>query len=250
MADLDRQHRGSAAGRGGYLTSAVVFALITALWAAIVRNDPFYRLVDVSGVRVPLTMAAYLVAMPLAGFLLGSWRFERAHNGGAIGYAGKLVARAVHFIYAHFLIVLFTLAMAADRFFGLNVDSQIKGLDDGMFDLAARFAPWLAAYLAGFNIKRALRTRRVRAAPEIDDMALENEPATAPDRGRRMRAEPVFENCASPSPDEEERGDLGLSPIEPSGSEQHRTAPVENAQPGFLPPQDLDRLRPRLRELR
>ncbi|MFZ5617857.1 MAG: hypothetical protein ACOZAA_11125, partial [Pseudomonadota bacterium] len=62
----------AAAGGGdaGYLTSAAVFAGATALWAVIVRDDPYYRLIDIGGTRVPLTMLTYLLAMPFAGFLI------------------------------------------------------------------------------------------------------------------------------------------------------------------------------------
>jgi hypothetical protein len=45
--------------------------------------------------------------------------------------------------------------MISDYFFGFNIDENIKRLDDRMFDMASRFAPWLSAYLAGFNLGRA-----------------------------------------------------------------------------------------------
>ena len=130
-------------GAHGYLTSALVFAGVTALWAVIVRDDPYYRLTDLFGARVPAMMVAYLLLMPLAGFMIGRWRYQAPHRGGATGYVGKLFARAIQFTYVHLLIVLFTVAMATDYFLGLNIDDQVRKLDDRLFDLAARFAPWL-----------------------------------------------------------------------------------------------------------
>lgn len=248
------------AGARGYLTSALIFAGFTALWAVIVRNDPYYRLVDVLGARVPLTMLIYLVAMPFAGFLIGRWRYEAAHHGAAPGYLGKVIARAVHFAYAHSLLVIFTVAMATDYFLGINIDEQIRRLDDRMFDLAARFAPWLAAYLAGFNLGRA--TRRDALEPGFapgDDAhfgaALE---APAPKKKRRgkRQAEPALEAIPLLPADPAEIGDLqSTEPAEShgramSGEPFDATVAPANDHAGFLPPQDVDRLRPSLRELR
>lgn len=248
------------AGARGYLTSALIFAGFTALWAVIVRNDPYYRLVDVLGARVPLTMLIYLVAMPFAGFLIGRWRYEAAHHGAAPGYLGKVVARGVHFVYAHSLLVIFTVAMATDYFLGMNIDEQIRRLDDRMFDLAARFAPWLAAYLAGFNLGRA--TRRDAHEPGFAPgdaahfgAALE---APAPKKKRRGKpqAEPALEAIPLLPADPAELGDLqSTEPAEMhgrtmSGAPFDATVAPANDQVGFLPPQDVDRLRPSLRELR
>ncbi len=234
----------------GYLTSALVFAGITGLWAVIVRNDPYYRLIDFFGARVPATMIAYLVLMPLAGFVIGRWRYDRRHHGGAAGYAGKLIARIVHFTYVHLLIVLFTVAMATDYFLGLNIDDQIKRVDDRMFDLAARFAPWLAAYLTGFNLGRSMR--RQQNAPSAAGEGRSEFSAPDHKSGRRgKRAEPTLAPAANPQGDPNDRGDLELPPAALTGSGlPSASATLADEQPGFLPPQDFDKLRPGLRELR
>lgn len=255
----------AAAGGGdaGYLTSAAVFAGATALWAVIVRDDPYYRLIDIGGARVPLTMLTYLLAMPFAGFLIGRWRYHGPHQGGAIAFAAKLVARAIHFTYAHTLIVLFTVAIAMDYFLELNIDEQVRSLDDRMFDIAARFAPWLCAYLAGFNLGRA--TRRNDAALPIDGSveagfaeAAEEQPQkkarSHKSRTERPRAEPVLEQSAFLPSDASERGDLAAEGNETANltasglPAAHEEALID--QPGFLPPQDFNRLRPGLSELR
>lgn len=249
------------AGASGYLTSALIFAGFTALWAVIVRNDPYYRLTDVFGARVPLTMLIYLVAMPFAGFLIGRWRYDGAHHGGATGLASKIVARTVHFTYAHSLLVIFTAAMATDYFLGLNIDEQVRRLDDRMFDLAARFAPWLAAYLAGFNLGRATR-RDVQALEPTDA----NEEAVkfyaaldARAKKKKRRGKERAEAAPQPVPllpaEPAEIGDLqATEPAEASGRTLSGLAEAPDAPAndhhGFLPPQDVDRLRPSLRELR
>ena len=255
----------SARGGGdahGYLTSALVFAAFTALWAVIVRNDPYYRLVDVFGARLPATMIAYLILAPLLGLLIGRWRYHDRHRGGAAGYLGKLGARVIHFTYVHLLIVLFTVAMATDYFLGLNIDQQVRQLDDRMFDLAARFAPWLAAYLAGFNLGRA--TRSGKGAGPIDSglaagfvASAEEKPAAKAKRrsGRdaEIHNEPPVENSAFLPSDAVDPGDPAVqqtatAPLTASGLPAAANgAPLE---PGFLPPQDLNKLRPRLDELR
>ncbi len=258
-----RTVKGQAAS--GYFVSALAFAGITALWAFIVRDDPFYQFVEISGVRLPLTTLVYLIAMPLLGLAIGGWRYDRLHSGGAIGFAGKLVARAAHFIYAHSLLVLFTVAMMTDHFFGVNIDDSVESLDDGAFELAARFAPWLAAYLAGFNLGRALRARAEHvggdANREVDAAGFAgaaSEPPTAepPARGKRSRSrvEPVITDAPAPGI-ASDHGDLKLHAAEQppssfaaSGFADVTSAP--DAEPGFLPPQDLDALRPTLRELR
>lgn len=242
----------NADGRSGYYSSAVVFAAITAAWAFIVRSDPYYRLVDIFGARLPLTMLFFVVLMPLAGLSIGLWRYEARHEGGALGYMGKLFARIVHFTYVHLLIVLFTVAMLTDQFLGLNIDQQVRSLDDRMFDLAARFAPWLAAYLAGFNLGRAVRGG-ASAPPvpsgvdvsfgEADSVDLAGSQKPKAKRGKNARAEPVLD-----------QGDFGAGVNEgpvltASGLPAARDEEI-GGQPGFLPPQDLDKMRPTLRELR
>ena len=224
----------------GYLTTAAVFAGMTALWAVIVRNDPYYRITDLFGARVPATMIAYLMLMPLAGFLIGRWRYHAPHRGGAAGYALKLGARFIHFTYVHLLIVLFTVAMATEYFLGLNIDEQVRRLDDRMFEIAARFAPWLAAYLAGFNLGRALRREPALAGEDIPFEGVERfEDASAP--ASRERSEPVFEAAEKAEPAAPARTHSGLAPALAEGLDE---------APGFLPPQDFDQLRPKLSQLR
>jgi hypothetical protein len=237
---------------GGYVASGLIFAGVTALWAFIVRDDPYYRLTDLFGARVPATMIAYLVLMPLAGFIVGRWRYDRG-AGGAARFTAKLGARALHFTYAHSLIVLFTAAMLAETWLGLNLDEQVKNFDDRMFDLAARFAPWLAAYLAGYNFGRATVTGqatpaalRVPDAPAFIEAPAADEAAAA-DTDHPLRAtdgkrvQPAF--AAAP-----ER--LEKTP-RPRQSASGLALPAEEPEtPGFLPPQNLDRLRPAYNRLR
>lgn len=239
---------------GGYIASGLIFAGVTALWAFIVRDDPFYRLTDLFGVRVPAMLAVYLGLMPLAGFIIGRWRYDRG-RGGLAGFSAKLGARALHFTYAHSLIVLFTAAMLAETWLGLDLDDQVKRFDDRMFDLAARFAPWVAAYLAGYNFGRATvaglasagaPVRNAGAAAFIDaPPADEPVVGTALDETLRapLRAEPEVtehgpvRDARTPRPRQTASG-LPLA------------AAPETEEPGFLPPQDLSRLRPSLNRLR
>lgn len=146
--------RPGAGVAGGYLSSALIFAAITGLWAFIVREDPYYAMTELLGLRLPVATVFYLTVMPLIGFLGGRWRYETS-EGAEGSWLGKFFARAVHFLYSHLLIALFTAAMISDYFFGFNIDENIKRIDDRMFDMASRFAPWLSAYLAGFNLGRA-----------------------------------------------------------------------------------------------
>ena len=279
-------------GRGGFLASAGAFAAITAAWALMTRDDVFYGDVEIGGFAIPATMIAYLVAMPLVGFLVGRWRYEH-HDGAVPALLPKLGARAVHFVYAHLLLVLFTAAMAAETIFGANLDAQVKAIDAGAFDLAERFTPWLAAYLTGFNLGRYARARSGRAKSE-----------DASDNAISARGEPFFESAPKRSADgeparprepmaphhEEERRRPGAAtnPLRDHAGHAHdadgrcaddhhraatavrRTeiaapawpreaperpsnfafAPHEDEGPGFLPPQDLDALRPNFRQLR
>ncbi len=238
---------------GGYIASALIFAGVTALWAFIIRDDPFYRLTDLFGVRVPAMLAIYLGLMPLAGFVIGRWRYDRG-RGGFARFTAKLGARALHFTYAHSLIVLFTAAMLAETWFGINVDEQVKRFDDRMFEIAARFAPWLAAYLTGYNFGRATVAGLGPAAPLRNaDAAVFIEappvqapaeaPAEFPLRQGAGRAEPVFAD-ADPS-----RETKTPRPRQTASGLAIEAAPAAQ-EPGFLPPQDLDRLRPAYNRLR
>lgn len=235
---------------GGYIASALIFAGVTALWAFIVRDDPFYRLTDIFGARVPAMLAVYLGLMPLAGFTIGRWRYDRG-RGGFAGFTAKLGARALHFTYAHSLIVLFTAAMLAETWLGLDLDNQVKQFDDRMFDVAARFAPWVAAYLTGYNFGRATVSGLGSApaplrdpgravfidAPPADetgaeiaaDYPLHSSPALAEDDALRETRTPRPRQTAS-----------GLAIAAAAGADE----------PGFLPPQNLERLRPAFHRLR
>lgn len=142
--------------RSGYVSSAVIFAAITALWAWLVREDPYYAMTMLLGLKLPVATVFYLTVMPLMGFAGGRWRYETSAEVRESSWLAKLFARMIHFLYSHLLLALFTAAMIIEHFFGLNVDDAIRRIDDNMFDMASRFAPWLAAYLAGFNIGRAL----------------------------------------------------------------------------------------------
>lgn len=254
MERNERSSAGGGEGSGGYLMSAVVFAGLTALWALVVRDDPYYRLVDIAGVPAPLTTLIYVFVAPLFGFLLGRWRYAPRHDGGAISFAAKLIARAVHFTYAHALIVLFTVAMALDSFLGFNIDAQVKSIDDSAFDVAARFAPWLCAYLAGFNLGRAQRAwRGWQTSPKAEAtaekrLAAADAPGGKRKRGRKQRAEPVLAETAFQASEADARGDLGIAPP-PIAADAPAASDVED-EPGFLPPQDFSKLRPGLNQLR
>lgn len=242
----------SAGATHGYWTSALVFAGITALWAVIVRDDPYYRLTDLFGVRIPAMLIAYLLLMPLCGVIVGAWRYQSPHRDGVLGLAAKLAARAVQFTYVHLLIVLFTVAMATDYFLGLNIDEQVKTIDDRMFDLAARFAPWVAAYLTGFNIGRALRGGGASALAQAETSAHfganENTPML---EAEEFQSPAMANDAAGPANDFAEfyprpgaPGAMTASGL-PAWCEAYN-----NGEPGFLPPQDLDAIRPGLRQLR
>ena len=139
---------------GGYFASFLAFGAITALWAFVVRGDDFYGMREIFGVTLPTTTVFYLVTMPVIGFVVGRWRYHQSGGGGGMGWLGKGVARAANFAYSHLLIVLFTAAMASEAFLGWNLDQAVQTIDDQLFDMASRFAPWLSAYLAGFNLGR------------------------------------------------------------------------------------------------
>ena len=138
--------------RSGYWSSALIFAGITALWAWIVREDPYYAMTSLLGLKLPAATAFYLSVMPIVGFIGGRWRYETSVEGRESSWLAKTFARTIHFLYSHLLLALFTAAMISEYFFGVNIDDAVKRIDDNMFDMASRFAPWLAA----FNIGRAL----------------------------------------------------------------------------------------------
>jgi hypothetical protein len=235
---------------GGYIASGLIFAGVTALWAFIVRDDPFYRLTDLFGVRVPAMLAIYLGLMPLAGFIVGRWRYDRG-RGGFAGFTAKLGARALHFTYAHSLIVLFTIAMLAETWLGLDLKAQVKQVDDRMFDVAARYAPWVAAYLTGYNFGRATVSglgaapaplRDPGAAVFIDAPPVEGAVAEIA-QDNPLRSSPAL---ADESPPRETRTPRPRQ----TASGLAITAAPAPLEPGFLPPQDLDRLRPAFNRLR
>lgn len=243
---------------GGYIASGLIFAGFTGLWAFIVRDDPYYRLTDLFGARVPAMMIAYLVLMPLAGLVIGRWRYDRG-AGGLARFGAKLGARALHFTYAHSLIVLFTAAMLAETWLGLNLDDQVKKFDDRMFDLAARFAPWLAAYLAGFNFGRASVVgslapsapgRGQAGAAFVEAPPQTDETPPTPDIPVRKSA---AKNAARTEPVLTE-GDAPRSARTPrprqTASGLAVAAEAADHEPGFLPPQDIERLRPAFNRLR
>ncbi len=235
---------------GGYIASALIFGAVTALWTFIVRDDPYYRLTDLFGARVPAMLIAYLALMPLAGFVIGRWRYDRG-RGGIARFAAKLGARALHFTYAHSLIVLFTAAMLAETWLGLQLDDQVKKFDDRMFDFAARFAPWLAAYLTGYNFGRAT----------VAGLIAEPAPLRGSDRAVFIEA-PAAEEAPEAAPKSPLRAAEPAFPDEPPAREAKTPRPRQTAsglaiaasdeidEPGFLPPQNLDRLRPAFNRLR
>ncbi len=139
---------------GGYLASAAAFVGITGLWAWIVRDDPYYDMTELLGLTLPVATVLYVTALPIIGFFAGRWRFQATGARGAGAWVAKVIARSLQFFYAHILIVLFTVAMVVDNFLGWNIDSVVEAIDNGLFDIAARFSPWLSAYLAGFSLGR------------------------------------------------------------------------------------------------
>jgi hypothetical protein len=291
---------------GGFVASGFIFVGITAIWAILVRDDPFYGPATLFGVTAPFATIAYLSAIPLLGFLFGRWTYHHLHAGGALTFAAKLVARAVHFTYAHLLIVLFTVAILTDRLMGLNIDDQVRTFDDVLFEALARYAPWLSAYLAGFNFGRATVVRKTVMPAVSADAAVaeeiyletnhaeiippakskpsnaekpakkEREPKPArqakaqkparADRGRQKREEPIVENNVFLPSDAAETVELTPGAVHDSATDGRAGAQSQTlsglpqpdrsfaggapAETGFLPPQDFERLRPTLRQLR
>ena len=150
--------------RAGHALSALAFIAMTALWAYIVRNDPYYSSVTVFGVTLPVKTAGYLTVLPLVGFIVGRWRYRAAPRRAALPSLAAGVAGILHFLYSHILIVLFTAAVAVRTFLGWDMDAAVRSIDDRLFDIAARFAPWVSAYLAGFSIGRLFGGRALAAA--------------------------------------------------------------------------------------
>ncbi|MEL7488898.1 MAG: hypothetical protein AAGJ87_17005, partial [Pseudomonadota bacterium] len=141
----------------------------------------YYAMTQLLGLRLPVATVFYVTVMPALGFILGRWRYQADGARGAGAWIAKAAARGFHFLYAHLLIVLFTLAMAVNYFFGWNMDSAVEEIDDNLFDIASRFAPWLAAYLAGFNLGRvwaagAAEVNRMTRAAEQGDVSLSERP--------------------------------------------------------------------------
>lgn len=243
----------------GYLTSAVAFSIITALWAVIVRDDPYYRLTDLFGMRIPAILLAYALFMPLIGFIVGRWRYHLPHRGRLPGLVLKSSARIIQFTYVHLLIVLFTVAMATDTFFGLNIDDQVRRVDDRLFDVAARFAPWLAAYLAGFNLGRASRKPEDPQLVQFDDSRslddgelFDHAAAEEPNLPAPPRSEPPVSGGFF-EPSDHWAGKDNRPASEPSLTHSGLPRDLKRSndeQPGFLPPQDFEQLRPRLKQLR
>ena len=148
---------------GGYLVSALIFAGITAAWAYIVRDDDFYQWTELFQFRLPIATVFYVTVMPLAGFWAGRWRYQ-ANGGAGAGWVAKVIARTLNFLYSHILIVLFTSAMMTEFLFAWDISDSVREIDDNMFEIAERFAPWLSAYLFGFNLGRAWGITRTRNA--------------------------------------------------------------------------------------
>ncbi|MEL6361087.1 MAG: hypothetical protein AAFR21_08360 [Pseudomonadota bacterium] len=142
----------------GYLASALVFAVITGLWVFLVSEDDFYQRTQVFGLELPITTVFYLATMPALGYLAGRWRFYHTSTRKTLSPA-RILARSFQFIYSHILIVLFTAAMVTRTLLDWNIDGTIQQLDDQLFVMASRFAPWLSAYMTGFNLGRALGIR-------------------------------------------------------------------------------------------
>ncbi|MEO1013557.1 MAG: hypothetical protein AAFX08_00055 [Pseudomonadota bacterium] len=193
---------------GGYFMSAATFAGITGLWAMVVRDDQFYQMTELFGVTLPATTAGYLTSMPIIGYIMGRWPYE-ATGGRGLGWLGKFGARALNFTYSHLLIVLFTVAMASKAFLNWDLDSAVQAIDDSMFDLASRFAPWLAAYLGGFNLGRAnglsnWRKRSGGVGPGYT-ASFDSFPDDAPTNhggNRGLRAEPTLDADGEPFVDD------------------------------------------------
>ena len=221
---------------GGYVTSFIIFSAITALWAFVVRGDDFYRLIPVFCFNIPATTLFYLLFMPLIGFVAGRWRY--AASGGDRSYSlSKALAEGLHFTYSHLLIVLFTLAMAAEAFFGWNLDNAVREIDDRFFDIASRFAPWLAAYLAGFNLGRAAGLSRLRTRPTVSGASKTTRKHEDPKTNLSLddRKEPRFESAdLSEETPSSLRGGKG-------DGEVSKTARPKT--PSFIGQPDFDRLR-------
>ena len=158
------------------------------------------------GLTLPVATVFYLTVMPALGFIAGRWRYQADGARGAGAWVAKVFARSFHFLYAHILIVLFTLAMTVDHFFGWNMDQAVQDIDDSMFDMAARFSPWVSAYLAGFNIGRvwaagaevAQEIRSEPVVPAIDEAPqISNSEAAFDDRHDRV----TMETFIPPEPD-------------------------------------------------
>jgi hypothetical protein len=224
---------------GGFGAAALVFAGLTALFAYVGRSDLYLGAVELAGARFSIALLIALAAAPLFGLLIGAWRYDKAHAGGAIGLAAKLIARAIQFGYVHFLLLATAIALIAALALDVDLEATAAHSAD-WFSAVLRAAPWLTAYLMGFTLGRAARIMRAaRARPNAGaDRRLSATP-----RGRR-RAEPLLS---------EDAGDLRIDNGVAAGDRTTSGLPAPPGaptEPGFLPPQDLDKLRPKLRDLR
>ncbi|MEL6213885.1 MAG: hypothetical protein AAFQ96_09895, partial [Pseudomonadota bacterium] len=136
MAEHDIRHSaGARAGeRAGHAVSALAFIAMTALWAYIVRNDPYYSSVQVFGVTLPVKTAGYLTILPLTGYIIGRWRYRSAPRRAALPALASALAGVLHFLYSHILLVLFTGAVAVRTFVGWDMDEAVRSIDDRLFD--------------------------------------------------------------------------------------------------------------------
>ena len=83
--------------------------------------------------------------------------------------------------------------MAFDYYLGWNIDSAVREIDDSIFDIASRFAPWVSAYLAGFNLGRLWEARAgapPKGAGHKMSMGDDHQNWNADHDGEAFRAEP------------------------------------------------------------
>ncbi|MEO0878996.1 MAG: hypothetical protein AAFY22_04710 [Pseudomonadota bacterium] len=213
MAEHDIRHSaGARAGeRAGHAVSALAFIAMTALWAYIVRNDPYYSSVQVFGVTLPVKTAGYLTILPLTGYIIGRWRYRSAPRRAALPALASALAGVLHFLYSHILLVLFTGAVAVRTFVGWDMDEAVRSIDDRLFDIAARFAPWVSAYLAGFSIGRffGAHAAGLAAAPHASDPASEAIGGPGDRRAMAMNAQSLSSPGKATSPAKSRRQQIG-----------------------------------------
>lgn len=279
-------------GWGGYLFSAFCFALLAAVWAVMVRDDPYYRATNVFGAHLPAALILSVTAAPVAGFAFGRWRYDRPLS--LIGAIFAAPARLAQAVYAHALLVAMTVAAIAVFANGATLAGASPPLDTTAL---VRWAPWIAAYVAGFNLGRAatllggdksmaatatipiaasapIIAPAPAAEPPPVTVALEPQQAAALRKPPKEKAprKPLFARSPkSAAPDLPARiepaigdlaaisADIAEVTIEPAPAKSPPAAfpavptgaaPTAAVGTGFLPPQDFDRLRPTLAELR